>query len=257
MTPILRWMPSARPWHSTRRPRPSTASRCAASRAWRSIVWAGDHAGGGRLAGERGGRRTSQGRGDVRETHTSGRLPAARLARREAGRLRPCRPHLRRLVPRRGFDAAEARGRGCYRALVRARWDEAVRLGTPGLAVQAQYGTAAPILRQARVRRGRDGPHPSVGPSVGPVQPRRRLSRLRGLTASDLRAVRCPMWIRRTPSSTGGTATGAPLDPPAGRGAAGRFRPALVGWWVAGRSRRSPGWPASTRTSTSRSLRAT
>jgi hypothetical protein len=33
-------------------------------------------------------------------------------------------------------------------ALVRARWDEAVRLGTPGLAVQAQYGTSAPILRR-------------------------------------------------------------------------------------------------------------
>jgi hypothetical protein len=42
----------------------------------------------------------------------------------------------------------EARGRGCYRALVRARWDEATRLGLPGLAVQAQYGSSAPILRR-------------------------------------------------------------------------------------------------------------
>jgi GNAT superfamily N-acetyltransferase len=42
----------------------------------------------------------------------------------------------------------EARGRGCYSALVRARWDEAIRLGLPGLAVQAQYGTSAPILRR-------------------------------------------------------------------------------------------------------------
>ena len=40
------------------------------------------------------------------------------------------------------------RGRGCYRALVRARWDAAVELGTPGLAVQAQYGTSFPILRR-------------------------------------------------------------------------------------------------------------
>lgn len=47
-----------------------------------------------------------------------------------------------------GSTLPEARGRGCYRALVRARWDEAVRLGTPGLAVQAQYGTSAPILRR-------------------------------------------------------------------------------------------------------------
>jgi GNAT superfamily N-acetyltransferase len=47
-----------------------------------------------------------------------------------------------------GSTLPSARGRGCYRALVRARWDEAVRLGTPGLAVQAQYGTSAPILRR-------------------------------------------------------------------------------------------------------------
>ncbi len=47
-----------------------------------------------------------------------------------------------------GATLPEARGRGCYRALVRARWDEAVRLGTPGLAVQAQYGSSAPILRR-------------------------------------------------------------------------------------------------------------
>lgn len=47
-----------------------------------------------------------------------------------------------------GSTLPGARGRGCYRALVRARWDEAVRLGTPGLAVQAQYGSSAPILRR-------------------------------------------------------------------------------------------------------------
>ena len=46
-----------------------------------------------------------------------------------------------------GATLTEARGRGCYRALVRARWDEAVRLGLLGLAVQAQYATSAPILR--------------------------------------------------------------------------------------------------------------
>jgi len=46
-----------------------------------------------------------------------------------------------------GATLPEARGHGCYRALVRARWDEAVRLGLPGLAVQAQYASSAPILR--------------------------------------------------------------------------------------------------------------
>jgi GNAT superfamily N-acetyltransferase len=47
-----------------------------------------------------------------------------------------------------GSTLPAARGHGCYRALVRARWDEAVRLGIPGLAVQAQYGSSAPILRK-------------------------------------------------------------------------------------------------------------
>lgn len=47
-----------------------------------------------------------------------------------------------------GSTVPAARGRGCYRALVRARWDEAMRLGTSGLAVQAQYGSSAPILRR-------------------------------------------------------------------------------------------------------------
>jgi hypothetical protein len=36
-----------------------------------------------------------------------------------------------------GSTAAWARGRGAYRATVRARWDEAVRRGTPALAVGA------------------------------------------------------------------------------------------------------------------------
>jgi hypothetical protein len=36
-----------------------------------------------------------------------------------------------------GSVRADARGRGCYRALVRARWDEAVGRGTPALTVSA------------------------------------------------------------------------------------------------------------------------
>jgi GNAT superfamily N-acetyltransferase len=47
-----------------------------------------------------------------------------------------------------GATLPEARGRGCYRALVRARWDDSARRGTPGLAVQAQHGSSAPILRR-------------------------------------------------------------------------------------------------------------
>jgi hypothetical protein len=47
-----------------------------------------------------------------------------------------------------GATLPHARGRGCYRALVRARWDEAVRLGLPGLVVHAQQSSSAPILRR-------------------------------------------------------------------------------------------------------------
>lgn len=47
-----------------------------------------------------------------------------------------------------GSTAGWARGRGLYRALVRARWDEAVRLGTPALVVQANPATSAPILER-------------------------------------------------------------------------------------------------------------
>ena len=50
-------------------------------------------------------------------------------------------------IMRGGSTLPGARGRGCYRALVRARWEEAMRLELPGLAVQAQYGSSAPILR--------------------------------------------------------------------------------------------------------------
>ncbi len=46
-----------------------------------------------------------------------------------------------------GATLPAARGRGAYRALVRARWDEAVRRGTPALVVQAAP-TSEPILRR-------------------------------------------------------------------------------------------------------------
>ncbi len=47
-----------------------------------------------------------------------------------------------------GATVPEARGRGCYRALTRARWDEAVRRGTPGLVVHAQEASSRPILER-------------------------------------------------------------------------------------------------------------
>jgi len=46
-----------------------------------------------------------------------------------------------------GSTAAWARGRGAYRAVVRARWDEAVRRGTPALAVGAGR-MSQPILER-------------------------------------------------------------------------------------------------------------
>lgn len=47
-----------------------------------------------------------------------------------------------------GATAPWARGRGVYRALVRARWSYAVERGTPALAVHAIHDTSAPILRR-------------------------------------------------------------------------------------------------------------
>jgi hypothetical protein len=46
-----------------------------------------------------------------------------------------------------GSTAAWARGRGAYRAVVRARWDEAVRRGTPALVVGAG-SMSRPILER-------------------------------------------------------------------------------------------------------------
>jgi hypothetical protein len=47
-----------------------------------------------------------------------------------------------------GATAGWARGRGVYRALVRARWDYAVARGTPALVTQAAPDTSYPILRR-------------------------------------------------------------------------------------------------------------
>lgn len=50
-----------------------------------------------------------------------------------------------------GATLPEARGRGAYRALVQARWDEAVRRGTPVLVTQASP-MSRPILEQLGFR---------------------------------------------------------------------------------------------------------
>lgn len=47
-----------------------------------------------------------------------------------------------------GAVAPWARGHGLYRALVRARWDDAVARGTPALVTQANPETSYPILRR-------------------------------------------------------------------------------------------------------------
>jgi GNAT superfamily N-acetyltransferase len=46
-----------------------------------------------------------------------------------------------------GVTLPEARGRGAYRALVRARWDEAVRLGTPALVVHTEEASRRVLAR--------------------------------------------------------------------------------------------------------------
>lgn len=47
-----------------------------------------------------------------------------------------------------GATAPWARGRGLYRALVRARWDHAVARGTPALITHANPATSYPILKR-------------------------------------------------------------------------------------------------------------
>jgi GNAT superfamily N-acetyltransferase len=47
-----------------------------------------------------------------------------------------------------GAVVERARGRGVYRALVRARWDDAVARGTPALITEANPGTSYPILKR-------------------------------------------------------------------------------------------------------------
>ncbi len=47
-----------------------------------------------------------------------------------------------------GAVAPWARGRGVYRALVRARWDDAVARGTPALVTEAMPETSYPILKR-------------------------------------------------------------------------------------------------------------
>src|SRR4051812_49541331 len=59
-----------------------------------------------------------------------------------------------------GNVAVHARGRGVYRALVRARWEEAVRRGTPALVVQAG-AKSRPILEPIRLTNGSEG-HPPL-----------------------------------------------------------------------------------------------
>ena len=51
-----------------------------------------------------------------------------------------------------GATAAWARGRGAYRALVRARWDAAVVRGTPLMVTHADPATSGPILRRLGLR---------------------------------------------------------------------------------------------------------
>jgi hypothetical protein len=54
-----------------------------------------------------------------------------------------------------GGTIPSARGRGAYRALVRVRWDDAVRIGMPTLIVQAG-AMSRPVLERLGFRAGRE-----------------------------------------------------------------------------------------------------
>ena len=94
------------------------------------------------------GSRAGAGAADVRPAHAAWRAAVARSRRRDAGCVRHRGSEPGRPVPRRRCDPSRGAGawllprsRPC--ALGRGR-----RLGLPGLAVQAQYGSSAPILRR-------------------------------------------------------------------------------------------------------------
>ena len=61
-----------------------------------------------------------------------------------------------------GATLPEARGRGCYRALVRARWDEAMTLGLPGPRGAGAVRVVGADPAAARVRRDRHHSHAQV-----------------------------------------------------------------------------------------------
>jgi len=79
-----------------------------------------------------------------------GRTPTALFGARLDGELvgaGAASPSSRGMLLWGGSVREDARGRGCYRALVRARWDEAVRRGTPALTVSAN-DKSGPVLRR-------------------------------------------------------------------------------------------------------------
>ena len=59
-----------------------------------------------------------------------------------------------------GATLPEARGRGAYRALVAARWEDAVARGTPALVTQAS-AMSRPILARLGFREVCDDPDPA------------------------------------------------------------------------------------------------
>ena len=91
--------------------------------------------------------------GDHGDPIGGGRISTARAATGSrcstAGRSRtPARSRGRAACSSRAASPLpEARGRGAYRALVRARWDEAVRRGTPSLVVHAEEASRRVLER--------------------------------------------------------------------------------------------------------------
>ena len=82
----------------------------------------------------------------VGEPHARG------VARRRARLRRDLGPDPHGLLLYGGATVAHARGRGAYRALLRARWDDAVALGTPALITQGG-SMSRPILERSGFER--------------------------------------------------------------------------------------------------------
>jgi hypothetical protein len=147
--------PTTWPWCSTTsRPHPPPTSSFVASRPSRTTPRRGGSCSRASTCPTRSATRSGpRSRAMGRDGRRPGPLELPRARARCAGRRVLRAPHGPRAAwLARGTTLPSFRGLGIYRALVRARWDDAVRLGAGALVVLANVETSYPILERLRFR---------------------------------------------------------------------------------------------------------